>query len=614
MENVSTNETTNKSKSSVKATIQKFGSYLSSMIMPNIAAFIAWGILTAMFQETGWLPNEDLAQLVDPMMNYLLPLLIAYSGGGMIHGQRGSVIGTIGTMGVIIASDIPMFLGAMIMGPLGGWLIKKFDETFEERISQGFEMLVNNFSLGILGFFLAIFGYFIVGPAIGSITIIASLGIQNIISLGVLPLVNVITEPAKVLFLNNAVNHGIFTPLGAQQAEEIGKSILYLVSINPGVGGGMLLSYLFFGKGSAKSSASGALIIQFLGGIHEMYFPYVLMKPLMALSVIAGGVTGTAIFQLFNVGLSGPASPGSIISVVAMTSPGDLFGVLFGVFGAAAVSFGVGALVLKFDHSESKDFEESKKAVKKAKRESKGQYDDEKINEGQVAYVSKNNNEEVPKAEHVEKIIFACDAGMGSSAMGASLLKRKAKSIDLNIPITNSAIGNLKDEQDSLVITQEELTPRARRQSPSSMHVSVGNFLDSDQYDNILAEMVEDPFVEPDEVSIGATSVEDDNVNEVSQMNQEAKNLDNIGQVFFPYESKVGKSTMAASLFRNELIKEDIDMYAQAIDLYDIKDSDKVLVIGDQETVGSTRVENPHVQYKVIEDILDPVAYKQLFE
>lgn len=402
------------SKTTIKTKIQKFGSHLSSMIMPNIGAFIAWGIITALFLESGWLPNEELAQIVDPMKNYLLPLLIAYTAGSLVGGQRGAVTGAIGTMGVIVGSDIPMFLGAMMMGPLAGWLIKKFDDLFNDKIPQGFEMLVNNFSLGILGFILAVLGYYIVGPSIGAVTDIASIGIEAIISDGFLPLANIITEPAKVIFLNNAVNHGIFTPLGAQQAEQLGKSILYLVSINPGVGGGMLLSYLFFGKGSAKSSAPGALIIQFLGGIHEMYFPYVLMKPLMVLSVIGGGVTGTAIFQLFDVGLVGPASPGSIISVIAMSPPGDLFGVLLGVFGSALVSFGIATLILRFDRSDSENFAASKVAVQQAKRESKGQtIDDNEVDTDNRAGNKQNEDEGIPKVENVDKIIFACDAGMG---------------------------------------------------------------------------------------------------------------------------------------------------------------------------------------------------------
>src|SRR5699024_5394270 len=489
------------------------------------------------------------------------------------------------------------FLGAMLMGPFAGWLLKQFDDKFADKIPQGFEMLVNNFSSGILGFILAVLGYYFVGPTIGAITDIASVGIQAIISDGFLPLANVITEPAKVIFLNNAVNHGIFTPLGAQQAQEAGKSILYLVSINPGVGGGMLLAYMLFGSGSAKSSAPGAFIIQFFGGIHEMYFPYVLMKPLMVLAVIGGGVTGTAIFQLFDVGLVGPASPGSIISVVAMTPPGDLFGILLGVFGAFLVSFAIGVAILKFDRSEGKDFEASKDAVQAEKRAAKGQT----TSNTQVA----ENVADVPKAENVNKIIFACDAGMGSSAMGASLLRKKAKQINLNIPISNSAINNLQDEPGTLVISQNDLTPRARRQNPSGMHVSVDNFLDGDRYDEILGAMIAQPI----EVK------ETDNTTASQTTNIAIQNIDNI---YLPFEDKVGETTMAASILRNKLKKiniHDVTVKAVAVeDLVHTNKTDATLVIGNQAIVQSLQELYPDLDGLVIEDLLEASAYDQLIE
>lgn len=579
-------------KTSMKTRIQKFGSYLSSMIMPNIGAFISWGIITALFLATGWLPNEELAQMIDPMKNYLLPLLIAYSGGSLVHGQRGAVVGAIGTMGVVVGSEIPMFLGAMMMGPFAGWLLKKFDNQFSEKIPQGFEMLVNNFSSGILGFILAVLGYYFVGPTIGAITDIASIGIQAIITDGFLPLANIITEPAKVIFLNNAVNHGIFTPLGAQQAQEAGKSILYLVSINPGVGGGMLLSYILFGSGSGKSSAPGAFIIQFFGGIHEMYFPYVLMKPLMVLAVIGGGVTGTAIFQLFDVGLVGPASPGSIISVIAMTPPGDLFGVLLGVFGAFLASFLIGAAILKLDRSEGKDFEASKEAVQQEKRASKGQTT--------TSHQTSENVDDVPKAENVNKIIFACDAGMGSSAMGASLLRKKAKQINLNIPISNSAINNLQDEAGTLVITQNELTPRARRQSPSGMHVSVDNFLDGDRYDEILGAMVEEPVVTSE-------------TEQVDHVDQASLSLAETDFIYFPYDGKVGQSTMAASILRNKFNRagiQGIEVKAKAIE--EISNTENTIIIGNQQVVQALKDLNPNLNGLIVDDLLNENAYDQL--
>lgn len=337
--------------SGLKASVQKLGSYLSSMVMPNIGSFIAWEIITALFIPDGWIPNEALANLVGPMRDYLLPILIGYTGGSMVYGQRGAVTGAIATMGAVVGASevvtgqptVPMFIGAMVLGPLGGWLIKKFDEKFQDKIPSGFEMLVNNFSIGIIGFLLVLVGFYAVGPFVSGMTTIFATGVDWIIQRRLLPLANVFIEPAKILFLNNALNHGILTPLGSQQVAETGRSILYLLEANPGPGLGILLAFTVFGKGSARSSAPGAIIIHFLGGIHEIYFPYVMMKPLLFLAVIVGGVSGTLTFQLLNAALTGPASPGSIIAILGMTALGAYIGVIGGVLVATIVSFLVAA-------------------------------------------------------------------------------------------------------------------------------------------------------------------------------------------------------------------------------------------------------------------------------
>ena len=284
----------NESQFNLKVAVQRLGTALSGMVMPNIGGFIAWGIITALFIPTGYLPNKNFAELVGPMLTYLLPLLIAYTGGKNSYGDgRGGVVGAIAAMGVIVGTDIPMFIGAMAMGPLAGWLMKKFDQAVQPKIKAGFEMLVNNFSAGILGFILALFGYTLIGPIVEALTNLMAKGVETIINAHLLPLANIFIEPAKILFLNNAINHGILTPIGTEQVAATGKSILFLLEANPGPGLGLLLAFMFFGKGSAKATAPGAIIIHFLGGIHEIYFPYVMMKPALFLAVIAGGVTGT---------------------------------------------------------------------------------------------------------------------------------------------------------------------------------------------------------------------------------------------------------------------------------------------------------------------------------
>ena len=332
---------TEKKKFNLKAGMQSFGTKLSGMVLPNIGAFIAWGLITAIFLKGGWLPNAQLAKMITPMVTYLLPLLIAFSGGSMVAGHRGGVVGAIAAMGVIVGTNVPMFIGAMVMGPLGGWCIKKWDDRVQDKIRQGFEMLVNNFSAGIIGMLLAIVGFFLMGPIISGLTNAMAAGVDWIINHGLLWLANIFIEPAKILFLNNAINQGILTPLGIQAAAEHGKSILFLLEPDPGPGLGVLLAFALFGKGAAKGSAPSAIIIHFLGGIHEIYFPYVLMKPALFLSVMAGGVTGTTLFSIFNVGLKSSPSPGSILSLLAMSpvNIGNYIGLIVGVTGATAVSF-----------------------------------------------------------------------------------------------------------------------------------------------------------------------------------------------------------------------------------------------------------------------------------
>ena len=331
----------------MKEKIQRFGSFLAAMIIPNIGAFIAWGLITALFIPTGWTPNENLAELVGPMIVYLLPVLIGYSGGKMVYDRRGGVIGAAATMGVIVGTDVPMFIGAMVMGPLAGYLMKVVDEALEDNIPSGFEMLVNNFSAGILGAILAILANLLVGPVVQGVTDALGAGVQFLVDARLLPLADIIIQPAKVLFLNNAINHGILAPIGVAQVEEAGRSILFLLETNPGPGLGLLLAYWFAGKGMSKESAPGAIIIHFFGGIHEIYFPYVLAHPIMIVALWAGGILADLWFVITGAGLVATPSPGSIFAYLAVIPRGQHIPVLGGVLIAAVASFLVGSFLLK---------------------------------------------------------------------------------------------------------------------------------------------------------------------------------------------------------------------------------------------------------------------------
>jgi len=462
----------------VKVGVQNFGRFLSNMVMPNIGAFIAWGIITALFIPTGWLPNDTLAKLVGPMITYLLPLLIGFTGGRLVGGDRGGVVGAITTMGVIVGADMPMFLGAMIAGPLGGWCIKRFDRLVDGKIKSGFEMLVNNFSAGIIGMLLAILAFLAIGPLVEALSKVLAAGVHIMVIHNLLPLASIFVEPAKILFLNNAINHGIFSPLGIQQATETGKSIFFLIEANPGPGMGVLMAYMFFGRGSAKQSAGGAAIIHFFGGIHEIYFPYVLMNPRLLLAVILGGMTGVFTLTVLNGGLVSPASPGSILAVLAMTPKGTYFANIAAIVAAFAVSFIVSAFLLKTSKvKEGDDLDEATRRVQDMKAQSKG---------GKTSATGVAGD-----LSTVRKIIVACDAGMGSSAMGAGVLRKKVQDAGLtNISVTNTAINSLPDDVD-LVITHRDLTERAMRQVPHAQHISLTNFLDSGLYTDLTARLVE---------------------------------------------------------------------------------------------------------------------------
>ncbi|GAA2956529.1 PTS mannitol transporter subunit IICB [Microbacterium schleiferi] len=538
-----------------RVAVQRFGTFLSGMIMPNIAAFIAWGFITMLFIPLGWLGwwepvapllggfgNADvigwqgamtaLAEapdgatfpqyvgLVGPMITYLLPLLIANTAGRMVYGERGGVVATIATMGVIVGTNIPMFLGAMIMGPFAALLTKWMDRIWDGKIKPGFEMLVNNFSAGILGMLLAIVGFFVFGPLMIGISAVLGAAVGWLVSVNLLPLVSIIVEPAKVLFLNNAINHGVFTPLGIEQAAETGKSILFLIEANPGPGLGLLLAFTFFGIGAAKASAPGAIIIQFFGGIHEIYFPYALAKPATILALIAGGATGVTVNMLFNGGLAFPAAPGSIIAVTAAASSpaaggfGNLMVVYLSVLLAAAVTFLVAAVILRA--TRKRDLEsglggdlsaaiaqtEANKGKESAAlaglrasagADARAEYDaEEAYDEAETARatggLARGGRLET---KQISTIVFACDAGMGSSAMGASVLRNKITKAGItDVTVTNKAIANLDDSAD-LVITQNQLTDRARQKTPGAVHVSVDNFMNSPRYDEVV-ELVRD--------------------------------------------------------------------------------------------------------------------------
>lgn len=451
---------TSPQKSGFRQKVQKFGRFLSGMVMPNIGAFIAWGLITAFFIPTGWIPNAHLAKLVGPMITYLIPLLIGFTGGKTVGGMRGGVVGTLATIGVIVGADVPMILGAMIVGPLGGFVIKKFDQSIQGRIKPGFEMLVNNFSSGIIGGALTLLAYLGIGPLVQALNNILKAGVEAIVNAGLLPFTSIFIEPGKILFLNNAMNHGVLGPLGIQEQKDIGKSIFFLLETNPGPGLGILLAFWVFSKGAVKLTAPGAIIIHFFGGIHEIYFPYVLMKPALILAAILGGMSGVFTYNILGAGLVATPSPGSIFALLAMTPKGGFLQTLAGIFAATVVSFIVAAFILKGSKEISaEELSDAKDEVKNLKG--------------------------VQTKTSIKKIIVACDAGMGSSAMGAATLRNMLKKAGVSIEVANSSIEEIPSDTD-IVLTHESLSDRAKSAAPKAEHISIKNFINSPEYEALV--------------------------------------------------------------------------------------------------------------------------------
>ncbi|MGI6000306.1 MAG: PTS mannitol transporter subunit IICB [Candidatus Merdisoma sp.] len=497
----------------MKQKVQSLGGFLTAMILPNIGAFIAWGLLTAMFMSTGWFPNENFALLKDPILKYLLPLLVGYTGGDLVYKKRGGVMGAVLTMGCIVGTDITMLAGAMILGPIGGLVIKKFDKLIDGKIPSGFEMLVNNFSIGIIGMLLCLVTFSIAGPIFEGLNTFFSSGVQWLMDKGLMILYPIFMEPARMLFLNNAISQGIFAPLGVEQAAEAGKSIFFLLSSNPGPGLGLLLAYWLYGKGTAKEAAPSAMIIHFFGGIHEMYFPYVLMKPKLIIATIAGWMGGYVTFNLVGAGLIAYPSPGSIISYMLMTPKGDYLLTLSGVVVATVISFLLSMLILKLDKSEEEDFQSSISMMEGFKGKKSKYFDGIKAKAGQegdnapaadTAALAEEQETAAPEDKKlqeknengirftgpVHKIIFACDAGMGSSAMGASVLRKKVQAAGLDIEVANSAIEQIPADAD-VIVCHEGLYDRAKSVAPNGNFVVITNFLSAPEYEELIARLKE---------------------------------------------------------------------------------------------------------------------------
>ena len=446
-------------QSTMKAKVQKFGNTLSAMVMPNIGAFIAWGILAALFIPAGYFPNETLNSLVSPTLTYILPTLIGYTAGYNVYGRRGGVIGALATIGVIVGSDVTMLVGGMIMGPLAAWIIKKFDQAVEGKVKPGLEMLVDNFSLGIIGALLMVFGLLAVSPIYGAVNSVIYACVDWANNHGVLQLSSIIVVPAQLLFLNNAINHGIFSPIGLQQAAAVGKSAIFLIEANGGPWTGLALAFCFFGKGNAKKAAPGVALIQGIGGIGETVFPFALAKPATMLGPIVGHVFANYWFSILGGGTIGPVSPGSFPALIMMSPKSALLVNISGYIISLVISFCVVSFILKRDKSEDDEDVETSRGIA------------QKANSVSLEHVARA----VVPAK-VENVYFCCDAGMGSSVMAASILTTQLNKLGMSIKVKHASLSEVPSDAD-IVVCSSILYDRAKEQIPDTVPILIINEL-----------------------------------------------------------------------------------------------------------------------------------------
>ena len=481
---------------------RRVGHYLSGMIMPNVSVFITWGIITTLIQYLRGPLQSSFLEMDRLMIQFLFPVLIAYTGGRLIENRAG-VLAAVAVIGMLTESEDPQILGAMVIGPLIGWIVFLFDKYVLPKVKPGYEMLVRNFSAGILGMLFGYLSLVFIGPIIAGITNQIGFFVGWLIQRNLLLFTNLFIEPLKVLFLNNTLNHGILTPLGIEQAGDAGTSILFLIETNPGPGLGVLLAFILFSQKELKATASGAFMIHLFGGIHEIYFPFVLLNPLLFAAVILGGMSGTLIFEMFQVGLKVPASPGSIVVILANAPQEMLLGVASGIAGSTLVSFIIAALVIRKD--------QTKKEI----------------------------SEKVTKVTEIRTILFACDAGMGSSAMGASLMRQQLQASGISIPVDYTSIYRVNDDPHLLIITQNELKHLAEIQAPHAQLVTIGNFLDQEEYTKVITMLTDEQENEMIPEAIG-------------------KKLPYQKVIFLYADGVRGSQTMAVQAFRNLAEKQNI--------------------------------------------------------
>ncbi|SDJ21868.1 PTS mannitol transporter subunit IICB [Alteribacillus bidgolensis] len=465
--------------------MMKLGQLLSAMVYRNIAVILTAGIINGIFGIYGWWYNDRILLLLNPIYNILLPILLGYTGGRLIGGQRGAVVASIVTYGLTLSSSTPFIIGAMIVGPLTGWVVKQLDQVVKKRMTGiGYELLIGNALAAIISTVLTILCFLYVGQSFSTVVEWLTKLLETIIYSGWLPLTAAIIEPAKILFFNNIINFGVLGPLGIQQTKELGKSIFFLLEANPGPGLGVLLAYWLKMKAEQRKGAKLAVFIHFFGGIHEVCFPYVLMKPVLIIALILGGMVGVFTFQLFDIGLVAIPSPASIFLFVGLAPKEDIIFILLGIFLSAITTFFCSMLLLKRVSGspalqENREYINFYRTGNDEKQITKDVTEKKEIADTENVSAFTNINE-------VKHILFVCEAGMGSSAMGASMLKKKLAQANLTtIEVENSSVSEIPEYAD-LIICHQRFLPVIQKTVPNKACFPLKSFTDMKGYDEIV--------------------------------------------------------------------------------------------------------------------------------
>ncbi|HEX7058058.1 MAG TPA: PTS transporter subunit EIIC [Bacilli bacterium] len=445
--------------------LYKFGRLLSTIVSQNIAVIIAIGLLRAIFGVYGWFPNSNVDLLTEHLLNWMVPVMFGYSGGQLLGGKRGGAVAAVVIFALALASTVSMIFMAFILGPLLGYIVNRIERILEKRLPSGFELLMSNFISAILAGALAVYCFSYGGQAISSMIESLNNDILQIAYSGWLPISALLIEPAKILFLNNMMSYGILGPLGIAQIDDLSKSVYFLLEANPGPAMGLLLAFIFRRRGKSRRNAASTLAIHSLGGIQEVYFPYVLARPILLLPLIIGSFSGIYVFHHFDSGLVSIPSPPSLFLLIGLSPPGDVLYVLFGIAVSAAVSFFLALPIIK------PAAEKPEPAAADAA--------------GTVPGISPANS-----CPGKYTICFACDAGMGSSAMGAAILRKKLRSLhqEESFTVIHSSLDQIPPDAD-MIVTHHYLLKQAISNAPGREYMSLENYTDPSAYEAILEKL-----------------------------------------------------------------------------------------------------------------------------